>query len=98
VRLAVTKAADPASKDALARQRLRQLGAAQPEGIDRKAIEAALNPTGRPSAERVSKKIWERVLAELTEAGAFKTFKRGNADLWRWIGDDEPGGDDDVPF
>ena len=75
VRLTVTAAdtpADAANKQALARLRLIDLAQAHPV-LDRKLIEKTLNDRTKPDAERVSDKVWESVIAEMTSEKLFKT-------------------------
>ncbi len=86
------------SKEALARRLLTQLGQAHPEGhwFDRRSIEAALNAKDRAKTERVSKKIWEAVLAQMAEERLFETSNRGNATTWRWTFHQQS--DDELPF
>ena len=101
VRLVVrAEAAGQDGKAALARLALRALGqakaAAGAEPLDRKAIEQALNAPTKPKAERVSRKTYESVLAQMVADDLFRAGKRGNADTWTWIGaaTDDPVGEE----
>jgi AAA domain-containing protein len=92
VRLIVRdEAVGQGGKDALARRLLTVLGqesAAASDYLTRKAIEARLNDKSRPKAERVSRKIFEAVLAEMVTDGLFRTSQQGHADVWTWTGPD----------
>jgi hypothetical protein len=90
--------ASTGSKEALARRLLTQLGQTHSEGhaFDRRSIEAALNAKDQPNTERVSKKIWETVLAQMTEERLFEASNRGNATTWRWTFESQ--GDNELPF
>jgi hypothetical protein len=97
VRLVVRdEAAGLLGKQALARRLLNALGQAQAatagaKPLTRRAIEEALNGTSRPKEERVSKRTYEPVLADLVAEGLFHTSRVGNADVWAWTG---PAGED----
>jgi len=100
IRLAIREDAGAGGKDSLARRLLTQLGrnsALAGTRLTRKAIEASLNDSSRPKAERVSKKIYEAVLGQMVTEGRFRPLKVGNADTWIWVGAAE-GEDDESPF
>jgi len=94
--ITLTLAAKPeaAGKAAGARQRLVALARIHPAGITRKMIEAALNDPGRPKRERVSRKTYDPILADLEASGAFEGFSAGQADAWRLVRDEEEPADD----
>jgi hypothetical protein len=75
-------------KEFVARQLLTRMGAAAPPGTAflRKMIEATINNPAAPRRDRVSKKIWESVLAEMVAEGLFQQGKEGRAAAWSWIG------------
>jgi hypothetical protein len=85
----VVQAATTESKDVLARGLLTQLGleaAITGQSLTRKAIELRLNDASKPKDERVSRKIYEAVLAQMVGDGLFQATKQGNAHAWAWTG------------
>jgi hypothetical protein len=100
IRLVIGEIACAQGKGALARRLLTELGqrsAAAGIPLTRKAIEAFLNDSSKPTAKRVSKKIYEAVLGLMVTNGLFTKRKAGRADAWSWAGPAEDK-DDESPF
>lgn len=73
-------------KDALARQKLIDLGTDRPSvWLTIKAIDAVLNPTDKPPKDRVSTKTWRPVVDQMAGEGLVKVGKAGKALAWRFL-------------
>jgi AAA domain/Toprim-like len=74
-------------KALLARRLLADLGRSHPGvWLTRAAIEDGVNGKSKPTSARVSRRMFEPVLAEMTSEAMFEKTKQGRADAWRWIG------------
>jgi len=92
LRAAPTAAASNAKRDR-ARRELLTLARQHPAGITRALIDGALSASGRPKAERISKRIYGPVIEDLVKEEVFQAFTLGRADAWRLIRDPDASGE-----